>query len=108
MTERPVGTAINATPNPFDPFSGEHVTLTVPAARAGSHVVAGVFDLDGRRIADVGSASAFPAVFVWDGRDADGRMVVVGLYILICEFYSNAGYSRRVEKVVVGCAREKR
>lgn len=103
----PQGSAVTAVPNPFDPYTGEVMVVTVPDAGAGVRVVASIFDIEGGRVADMGSTTAFPAVFMWDGRDSGGNLARAGLYVLACEFYTNSDGVRWVEKVVVGCARRK-
>jgi len=108
IVEPPQGRMVTAEPNPFDPYSGENMVVTVPDADVGGRVVLGIYDTNGGRVADMGSTTAFPAVFVWDGYGVDGRIAPAGLYILACEFYSETDGVRRVEKVVIGCARRKR
>jgi hypothetical protein len=91
-------------PRTFSPFSGETMTVAIDA-EPGIRVVVGVYDVEGRRLAELGSATAFPAVFVWDGRDATGRRLVPGLYILACESYAETGERVATRKLVVGCGR---
>ena len=73
----------------------------------GARVVAGIHDSRGRRLAELGSATVSPAVFVWDGRGAGGDPVPPGLYIVVCEFYSVSGVRLDTRKVVVGCGRSR-
>lgn len=96
----PVG-ILRVAPNPFVP--GEElltVSLDVPGA---TRLDATVFDPRGRRVADLGVALAFPAVLVWNGRDAAGSLVLPGLYVVACEVSTAGG--RRVLTEVIGCAR---
>jgi hypothetical protein len=105
---RPPGQGtIEVTPRTFAPHSGETVCVAVETAD-GTRVVAGVHDTRGRRLAELGSAVAFPALFVWDGRDPEGHAVPPGLYIVVCEFFAAAGERLDVQKVVVGCGRRRR
>jgi flagellar hook assembly protein FlgD len=78
----------------------------VPKRDDASRVVVGIYDLDGRRVADLGSSTSLPSTFVWDGRDAAGRIVSAETYVLACEWFSASTGLRRVEKVVVGCGRK--
>lgn len=65
-----------ATPNPF----GTQTTLHYTAPEAGS-VSLSVHDLLGRRVRTFAPASGSGQV-VWDGRDASGRIVPAGMYLL--------------------------
>ena len=67
-----------------------------------------VYDVGGWLLGEIGSTTVLPFVFVWDGRDRNGDVVSPGVYILACELIGLDGGGRRVEKVVVGCARAKR
>ena len=82
------------------------MTISVDAPD-GIRAVLSVYDVGGRRLAELGAAVSFPAVFVWDGRHSGGRRMVPGLYIVVCESYSTAGERMASRKVVVGCARRR-
>ena len=82
------------------------MTISVDAPQ-GTRAVLSVYDVEGRRLAELGAAIAFPAVFVWDGRHTGGRRMVPGLYIVVCESFSAAGERIATRKVVVGCARRR-
>ncbi len=101
----PEGRCVSVSPNPFDPYRCEVLVVTVPPRDEPERVVVGVFDIAGRRIADLGTAAAFPSTLVWDGEDSEGGTVLPGIYVLACEFFSVTNGSRRVERVVVGCGR---
>jgi len=98
---------IAASPNPFDPYHSEYLVVTVSARGAGERIVLDVFDIEGKRIAVLGTTNVLPTTFVWDGKDSSGRTVLPGIYILSCEFVPVDQGSRHVEKVVVGCGRRK-
>ncbi len=102
--------AFDVAPRTFSPYDGETLTIAVDTGEdatnaAGERVVVSVYDMRGRRLAEVGSASAFPAVFVWNGTTVDGRILPPGLYLVVCESYSPSGEPRGARKVVVGCGR---
>jgi len=99
----PPGT-IEVSPRTFSPRTGETMTVLVDAD-PGFRVVVGVYDVEGRWVAGLGSATAFPAVFVWGGRDGNGRDVEPGLYIVVCESFDGPGRRVATQKVVVGCGR---
>jgi hypothetical protein len=92
-------------PNPFSPYDGSTTTISVNPSASDVRAVVSVFDVNGRRLADLGSAVSFPAVFVWTGTDTEVRPVAPGLYIVACEFFSLSGERIVTEKVVVGCGR---
>jgi len=101
----PEGRRVAVSPNPFDPYRSEYLVVTVPRRDEPERVVVGVFDIGGRRVAELGSATVFPTTLVWDGKDGGGEIVLPGIYVLACEFFSVTTGSRRVERVVVGCGR---
>jgi hypothetical protein len=106
----PQNGAFDVTPRTFSPYDGETLTIAVDTGEnatdaAGQRVVVSVYDMRGRRVVEVGSAFAFPAVFVWNGTAVDGRILPPGLYLVVCESYSPSGEPRGARKVVVGCGR---
>jgi hypothetical protein len=103
----PEDVRLAASPNPFDPYRSEYLVVTVSARNAGERVVLDVFDIEGKRIAVLGTTNVLPTTFVWDGKDSSGRTVLPGIYILSCEFVPVDRGSRHLEKVVVGCGRRK-
>jgi len=102
----PARGTVTVAPNPFDPWAGETLRVVVADAPGAGRVTARVFAASGRGIADLGTAAALPAVFIWDGQDLTGARVLPGVFIVTCEF-NIAGGGRRVEKVVVGCVGRK-
>jgi hypothetical protein len=107
ILEPPATGGIDVTPNPFDPYLSENLIVSVPDQGEPMRTVVSVFDTEGKRVVEIGAAEALPSVFVWDGRDSNGMTVLPGVYVVACEFYSVAIGTRRVEKVVVGCAKRK-
>jgi hypothetical protein len=103
--ERPPLARCEVSPNPFFPESGDVLRIAIASAPGIARVVVYVYDTMGRRVIDVGSASSFPAVLLWDGRGADNELVRSGVYVLACEGFAADGARVGVEKVVVGCAR---
>lgn len=104
LYDAPVAGELDIAPNPFAPGRGDVLRIAAHAGAGVARVVVSVFDATGRRVADVGSASALPAVFLWDGRDRAGQLVRPGLYIVACEELLADGTRGAVRKVVVGCA----
>lgn len=100
----PVGSVAIA-PNPFSPYDGSTATISVNPSMPDVRAVISVFDVNGRKLSDLGSATHFPAVFIWTGTDADGRLLPPGLYVVTCELFTLSGESVVTEKVVVGCGR---
>lgn len=100
----PPETALEVTPNPFAPARGDVLVVSMRSSPGIARAVVSVYDLRGRRIADLGAVAAFPAVLLWDGHDASGRSATPGGYILACEVFADDGRRVAVEKVVVGCA----
>jgi hypothetical protein len=104
LTPPPVG-SVQISPNPFSPYDGSTATISVNPSPSNVRVVVSVFDVNGRKLAGLGSATRYPAVFIWEGTDAAGRLLPPGLYIVTCELYALTGESVSTEKVVVGCGR---
>ncbi|MDH4336327.1 MAG: lamin tail domain-containing protein [Candidatus Krumholzibacteria bacterium] len=104
LYDPPVEGELDVEPNPFAPARGDVLRIAVAAGAGVARVVVSVFDMTGRRVADVGSAFALPAVFLWDGRDRSGHTVRPGLYVVACEELLADGTRGTVQKVVVGCA----
>jgi hypothetical protein len=105
--ETPRHEAVLVGPNPFDPSSGQAALITVSARGEPSRATVQIFDVVGRRVCEVGSSTSLPFVFLWDGRDGRGRLVAPGIYIVACELHGLGTGSRTVEKVVLGCGRQK-
>ncbi len=82
--------------------------MSIPVREGSERVIVEVFDVSGRRVAEIGTTRVFPSTLVWDGTDAGGRKVMPGIYVLACEFVSASMGSRSVEKVVVGCGRKEK
>jgi hypothetical protein len=91
-------------PNPFFPERGDLLRIAVAPTPGVANVVIRIYDPNGRRVREIGSASAFPAVLLWDGRRDGGDAVRAGIYVLACETFGADGARVGVEKVVVGCA----
>jgi hypothetical protein len=104
LLEPPAPGSIEVTPKTFNPWSGETVTVSIDSP-LGTRVVVSVYDVEGRRLAELGSAVAFPSVFVWDGRHSGGRTMLPGLYLVVCERFSAGGDRLATQRVVVGCGR---
>jgi hypothetical protein len=100
----PAPGSMEVTPRTFCPWIGETITVSVDSP-AGTRAIVSVYDVEGRRLAELGAAIAFPAVFVWDGRHSGGRLMIPGLYLVVCESFSAEGERLSTRKVVVGCAR---
>lgn len=100
----PPRAGVDASPNPFFPHQGDILRVAVTPGDGVARVQVRVFDASGRAEADLGTAAAFPALFVWDGAGARGGLASPGLYVVACELYGNDGTRAGVEKVVVGCA----
>jgi hypothetical protein len=86
LFEAPAPGSIEVAQRTFSPWSGEAMTVSVDAPD-GTRAIVSVYDVEGRRLAELGGAIAFPAVFVWDGRLSGGQRRLA------------------TRKVVVGCAR---
>jgi hypothetical protein len=103
-----LASAIDVTPNPFPVHGGTPLLITVPARADPVRTHVRVFDINGGLVADVGTSTQLPFVFIWDGRNRWGRSVRSGIYLIACENISLDDGSRVVERVVLGCVGKKR
>ena len=81
--EAPRPARVAAFPNPT---SGATTILFDAPTRDALHVA--VFDVSGRRIVDLGTAtsgSEGPVLLRWDGRDRNGHAVPNGVYLVVCD-----------------------
>ena len=104
--DRPRGPAMGLSSNPFNPGAGGMLLITVPAGAESGGAVVNLFDVRGRRVRVIGATTQLPFVFTWDGTDDNGQAVTSGFYIIACEYLTRTGRRGRVEKVVLGCARQ--
>ena len=72
------GLSLTVGPNPF--FGRTQIAYSTPVQTA---VALEFFDVRGRRLQSLATAGNPPAVWTWDGRDADGRSLAPGLYFLV-------------------------
>ena len=104
-------TSFTLRPNPIRPAVGGevgimHILFSLPAGAQAWD--ARVFDLWGRKVRDLGGDALGPGPrdVLWDGRDDDGRLVVVGAYIVLLRTFDTADRLRGGQKqlAVVGSA----
>jgi len=77
-------------PRPSVLVAGEHCRLSLPGPATGRAPELGIYDLNGRRVRRLpaGRDDRTPGQveagwgWVWDGRDADGRPVAAGVYLV--------------------------
>jgi len=106
LYDPPVPGTVDVRPRVCATYDGDVITVSVDPSGEPECVRARVFDVEGRPVADLGGAEVFPAVFLWDGRDRNGRLVPPGLYVVVCESFAESGQRMAAERVVVGCGRK--
>ncbi len=104
LYDPPVAGRLEVSPNPFSPARGDVLRVSLDGDESVARVAVHVFDASGRRVAEIGSATALPAVFLWDGSDTGGAVVRAGIYVVACEEFRADGTRGAVLKTVVGCA----
>ena len=104
LLEAPPLGSVSVSPNPFSPWSGDHLLVAITPAPDIARVIVTAFNMSGRSVADLGSAAAFPAVVAWNGVDRSGQLLLPGLYVVAVEYFGDDERRVGVEKVVVGCA----
>lgn len=101
------GPALEVRQSPFSPYGdgGHDRALIVVRAPAGSFATVQIFDASGRWVATLADRSAVPAsgleTVAWDGRDAAGRTVSVGIYVAHLEVQRPGGGAGRENRTVV-------
>ncbi len=99
--------ALHITQSPFSPL-GDGVfkeALIQCNADDGSKISLKLFDIRGRLIRTLADRASLESVqsLAWDGRDADGQVVPMGVYLVWMEIkLSNGDVSHNSETVVVG------
>jgi len=99
---------IEVLPNPFSPNGdgvNERVLLSYAVLRLtdAAPVRTEIYDLSGRRVAELGDGSGSSALFTveWDGTGVDGRMVAPGIYLYRIIVESDGGSEERLGQIAV-------
>lgn len=92
--------SLSFAPDPFDPDQHGYLQVTIILPQDATAATVIVFDLRGRRLQILFDDNAFGQVSLppWDGRDAEGRRLIPGIYILYAEFRMADGHKVRVIK----------
>lgn len=87
LTYTPTTTKLSFQPNPFSPYAGQHCIISFDLPENLSRVNLKVFDLKGREVIKISDQSLQTAVgqFIWDGKDANDKLLPVGIYIVLME-----------------------
>jgi len=102
----PSQVALSLSPNPFSPVQGERTIISFELPEKLSRVNCRIFDLKGRmvnRLADQ-EISAARGSLIWDGRREDGKILPVGVYIILLEATGSDSERifRKQDTVVIG------
>jgi hypothetical protein len=99
---------VEVAPNPFSPNGdgvNERVRLTFAVLRLTDAVPvkAEIYDLSGRRVAELGDGSGRSALFAveWDGTGLDGNVVAPGIYLYRIVVESDGGTEERLGHLAV-------
>ena len=76
--DRGISRVLRSSPNPFNPATT--IRYDVPAA--GGRLLLGVYDVDGQLVRELFDGDRGPGSYavLWDGRDAQGRVLASGIY----------------------------
>jgi len=108
--ERPAaGAEVNAEPNPFSPDGDGHQDRTIIFFSLGwqrSAVTVKIFDRLGRLVRVPAAQREFSreGSLVWDGRDEQGRICPMGLYIVLLEAREQGGPGSLRKKIPLALA----
>ena len=83
----PAQVALTLSPNPFSPEQGERTIISFELPERLSRVNCRIFDLKGRLVNKIVNQelSAAKGSLIWDGRREDGKLLPVGIYIILLE-----------------------
>ncbi|MDD3050954.1 MAG: lamin tail domain-containing protein [Candidatus Cloacimonetes bacterium] len=86
----PAHTGLSIEPNPFSPYRHERALISFEVPENLSKVNCRIFDLKGRLVKKVTDQSFMAARghIIWDGKDEDGKILPVGIYIMLFEAVS--------------------
>ncbi|MDP8210249.1 MAG: lamin tail domain-containing protein [Candidatus Stygibacter australis] len=101
-TELPVtGSKLTITPEVFCPRDGEHTVISYQNSENLNLVRIAIYDLKGRKICKLVDHEYQGAngYYIWDGRNEAGKIVKMGIYIIL--FETSAAGNIKVEKKTV-------
>jgi hypothetical protein len=86
---------INIQPNPFSPDGDgfeDHSLIQITLPFATGYVSIDIYDITGRKIKTIADYQPVGSsdTFIWDGRDYNGRMGRIGIYILLVRIFNPA------------------
>ncbi|MCB0283709.1 MAG: lamin tail domain-containing protein [Calditrichaeota bacterium] len=97
---------LNISPNPFSPDHDGYedhtiITLQIPVSTARIRVQ--IFDILGRKITTLmdNAFSGSESKIVWDGKDSQGRIVRMGIYIVFCQILNDREGIIKEEKTTI-------
>ncbi len=103
-TELPTATnKLSISPGIFNPHQGEHTVITYQSRENLNLVKIEIYDLKGRLIRKVADQKYQGAegYYFWDGRNENGNIVKIGIYIILFESSMSGNISVEKETVVV-------
>ncbi|MCA9731582.1 lamin tail domain-containing protein [candidate division KSB1 bacterium] len=107
IEKMPISAQLSVTPDPFSPDGDgidDHVLIQYELPLQTSNVDLIIFDLRGRKVRHLlrnASSAAERAVF-WDGRDDEGRLLDIGIYIVYVQsLNASRGMLQTLKKAVV-------
>ena len=97
---------LSVNPNPFSPYRDERTILSFKLPEVISTVTIRIFDLKGRLVRKLVNQTlqASESEIIWDGRDANGKNLPVGIYILLLEATSRESEKtyKKTKTAVIG------
>lgn len=98
---------LNVPPRAFNPYSGESFPIEF-ASQAGDKAIVRIYNAEGKLVFQpqniIISQSSGNNLFHWNGKDKDGKLVPIGLYICYLEVINPASGNKKAAKapIVVG------
>ncbi len=83
----PPSAKIAINPNPFSPYQAERTIISAELPEKLSTVTLRIFDLKGRMVKKLinQNLTAARSEFIWDGKNSSGKILPIGVYILLME-----------------------
>lgn len=87
--------SLSITPNPFSPDNDGYEDYTLIQYRlpaATSYITLDIYDILGRRLRRLSNMLPVgqEGQLIWDGRDDNGRMCRIGIYIVLCRIFESS------------------
>lgn len=93
-------TSVSLFPNPFSPDYGQVLRIEVKGLNEERFTLK-VYDINGKHVRTLGENQPGSGIYLWDGKDKNGGLCNLGIYILNVTRTDSKGYTSSITKPVV-------